>query len=106
MATSTNEAPNSLLNTTEYTVFYIQNVTKKIDFLFRIAITGKKKLLRITFISIACILVTVVVVIPVSIVMKRKPDAETTSTTRVQITTTIATITRTMDTSTAGSFER
>ncbi len=95
MPTNINEAPNSLSTTTEYVVFYIQNVTKKINFLFRVAVTGKKKLLRITFISIVSILVIVVIVIPVNNVTRSKSDTKATRTTTAKITTT-----------TTGSFKR
>jgi hypothetical protein len=74
---------------------HIQNVTKKIDFLFRIEVTGKKKLLRITFISIVGVLIIAFVAIPVSIFMTRKSDTKATSTTIT-----------TMETSTTGSFKR
>jgi hypothetical protein len=99
MPTNINEAPNSLSTTTEYVVFYIQNVTNKIDFLFRVAVTGKKKLLRIMCISIVSILVIAVIALPVSVVTTSKSDTKATSTTTTKIATTK------IETSTTGRFK-
>jgi hypothetical protein len=102
MATNTNEAPNLLLTTTTtaYVVFYIRNVTKKIDFLFRVEVIWNKKSLCITFISIVGVFVIAVVAIPV-IVVTKKSDTKAASTTTAKITTTT-----TIETSTKGSFMR
>jgi hypothetical protein len=78
---------------------HIQNATKKINFLFRFAVTRKKKFLCIKFISIVTVSVIAVVVISVSIVMTRKSDTKATSTTTAEITTMV-------ETSTTGSFKR
>ncbi|CAF1382520.1 unnamed protein product [Adineta steineri] len=98
---NTDETSNSLPKTTEYAYFLnIENVTKKIDFVFRIEVMGEKKFTRVKIIIIVSALIILLVGIPVSIVLTKKSDTKATKMLAKTVTT------PNMETSTTGSCKR